>query len=529
MTTTADVIVAGAGHNALITAAYLSKAGYECLLLDARSIPGGGAATEEILGPGYQVDTCSTGHTIIRANPVLADDELGLHSRYGLTYVQPDPVAHLAFEDGEQFTQWLDLDDTCEEIARFSDKDAEAYRTLIDEYDEIKGVFGRARMTPPGFGPSLEQLLLEHPRGAIWLRRASISAAEVIRREFDDPHVQDFLAWQAFQTLVPLDAAGSGINVYSILFGRQRNSWSVPIGGSGSLTNALVRFLEDHGSSVLCDRRVSSLVLEDGRCVGVETDDGERYLARKAVLSTIHVKHLVDMAPHETWGEEFVYGVDTYDVGMSGMAAYFATSAPPLFPTPRGDRSAVSAGTIVSMQHVIDLGRAVRDRRPYEGPAVPWMLVATPTLADPDRAPQGHHTVKFLTPQVYELPDGVDSWEQHKEVMAERQLEHLRRFAPNLTDERILARYIKSPDDIAAGNPHMIRGAFHGGDRSYAFSGPRRPVPRFADHRLPIPGLYQTGATTSVGGSITGVPGRNAAQVLLTDLGDDPSEVFQPL
>jgi hypothetical protein len=107
-----------------------------------------------------------------------------------------------------------------------------------------------------------------------------------------------------------------------------------------------------------------------------------------------------------------------------------------------------------------------------------------------------------------------------------RQLEHVRRFVPALSDEHIITSYVKSPADIEASNQHMIRGAFHGGDRSYAFSGKNRPVPGWADHRMPIPGLYQTGGTTSVGGSVTGVPGRSAATVMLSDLGHDPEEVM---
>jgi phytoene dehydrogenase-like protein len=524
MTTTADIVVAGGGHNSLITAAYLTKAGHECLVLDARPIPGGGAATEELIGPGYRIDSCSTGHTLIRLNPLLMNDELGLHSDYGLEYFEPDPVAHVGFPDGEQISQWLDLDRTCEEIARFSERDAQSYRRMVAEYDEVKQIFGRSRVTPPGFGPTLQEMLLEHPRGRIWLRRNAISAWDVIRREFEDRHVRAFMCWQAFQTLVPLDAAGSGTNAYSIIFGRQRHSWSIPRGGSGALTEALTRFLEDNGSTVLCDRRVIRLVLEDGRCTGVETDDGERYLADTAVLSTIHVKHLVDMAPADAWGEEFVYGAETYDVGVPGMAAYFATDAPPLFETPRGTRMAVSAGTVGWPEEVIELGRAVRDRRPLDG--IPWLLVATPTLVDPDRAPEGHHTVKLLSPQTLEVPERYADWEERKEDLAGRQLEHVRRFIPNLSDEHILARFVKSPLDIERTNPHMINGAFHGGDRSYAFSGPNRPVPGWSDHRMPIPGLYQTGGTTSVGGSITGIPGRNAAMVMLHDLGHDPEEVM---
>jgi phytoene dehydrogenase-like protein len=133
--------------------------------------------------------------------------------------------------------------------------------------------------------------------------------------------------------------------------------------------------------------------------------------------------------------------------------------------------------------------------------------------------------VKLLSPQAWELPEG-ETWETYKEQVADRQLEHVRRFAPNLTDDKIVARFVKSPADIERSNPHMIHGAFHGGDRSLPFSGRMRPVPGWADHRTPIPGLYQTGGTTHPGGSITGAPGRNAATVLLTDLGKDPEEVM---
>ena len=107
MTSSADIVVAGAGHNSLLTACYLAKAGYRCVVLDARSIPGGGAATEELLLPGFGIDTCATGHTMIRVNPALLHDELGLIADYGLRYVEPDPVEQVAFPDGEQLTMWL--------------------------------------------------------------------------------------------------------------------------------------------------------------------------------------------------------------------------------------------------------------------------------------------------------------------------------------------------------------------------------------------------------------------------------------
>lgn len=301
-------------------------------------------------------------------------------------------------------------------------------------------------------------------------------------------------------------------------------SWSIPQGGSGMLVSALTSFLEDHGGQILCGRQVSRLVIEDGRCVGVETAAGDRYLARRAVVSTIHIKHLVDMADADLWGEGFVYGAETYDVGMSGYAGYYVLDRAPEFVGPKGVRSAVSAGAAPWLEDVIAVGRAAKDHVPFT-PDNPWLLMATPTLVDPQRAPAGHHTVKIMGAHTWEIPPGRD-WSEYKHEVLDRALEVLRPHVPALASEHILQSLVKSPADIEHANQHMVRGAFHGGDRSSTFSGSHRPVPGWAAHRMPIPGLYQTGGTTSIGGSITGVPGRNAAQVLLTDLGRDPGDVM---
>jgi phytoene dehydrogenase-like protein len=524
MTYDADIVVAGAGHNSLLTACYLAKAGYRCLVLDARPIPGGGAATEELLLPGFGIDTCATGHTMIRVNPALSQDELGLTANYGLRYAEPDPVEHVAFPDGEQFTMWLDRDRTAEEVARFSKADAAAYLRLLDEYDQVKHIFSQAQFTPVGFGPSLEQRLADHPQGKIWARRRQLSAVQVVRHEFESRHIQAFLLWMAFQVFQPADEPGSGVLPYAQTFGRQQRSWSIPIGGSGQLTAALTGYLADHGGTVICDQRVTRLLLEDGRCAGVETEDGTQYRAGSAVVSTIHVKHLRDMAPADSWPAEFHYGIDTYDVGVPGFATYYATTAPPEFQTPDGPRTAVSAGLAGWPEDVIQMGADLRAGRFMPEPA--WLLVATPTLVDPGRAPAGQHTVKLLSPQTYELPEGAGGWETVKREHSRRTLERLRQAAPGFTDDVILASLVKSPADIEELNPHMIHGAFHGGNRGPAFSGALRPAPGWASHRMPIAGLYQTGGTTHPGGSITGAPGRNAAIVLLQDLGHDPAAIM---
>src|SRR2546421_9465289 len=170
MAETFDFVVAGAGHNALIAAAYLTKAGFECGVLDSRPILGADTATEELTLPGFRHDTCSTAHNLIQASPTLRDDELRL-GEYGLEYLQPDPVVHIPFPDGTSLTQWRDLDRTCAEFARFSRADAEAYRRMMSEYDAAKGAFGAYRYTPVGWGPSLQDRLAALPDGNRWLRR----------------------------------------------------------------------------------------------------------------------------------------------------------------------------------------------------------------------------------------------------------------------------------------------------------------------------------------------------------------------
>ena len=522
----ADVVVAGAGHNSLIAAAYLTLAGRRCLVLDARATPGGGVASEELLLPGFRLDSCSTGHTLIQTNPLLVDDELGLIAERGLTYLQPDPVAHVVFPDGESLTMWLDLERTCEEIARFSRADEQAYRRLLSEYDAVKDVFNRLRFTPVGLGPSAEELLQGRDGEARWRRRAAMSAWDVIRHEFESRHVRAFMLWMAFQTGQPVDSAGSGPLAYSIIFGRQRRSWTIPRGGSGELARALVEVIQDGGGEVVCNSRVVELIISEGRCAGVVTQDGTRHVAREAVLSTIHVKDLIGMAPVALWDEDFRYGIETYEPGVSAFAAHYATTEPPRYPTRDGQAlEVVSAGVTGWPEDVVRMGRDVCEGRLVHDGA--WLLFPAPSVADPTRAPAGHHTVKILGMQPYDPGGGPGAWERLRDGIAAEHLSHLRRAAPNLVDETILAELIVSPVDLERSNPHMWHGTFHGGDRSLANSGSLRPAPGWAQHRMPIPGLYQTGGTTHPGGSVTGGPGRNAAIVMLSDLGEDLDAVVK--
>jgi phytoene dehydrogenase-like protein len=518
-----DIVVAGAGHNSLIAAAYLAKSGYRCLVLESRAMIGGGVKTAQLTLPGFHHDTCSSAHVLIQDSPILRNDELGL-SKYGLEYIFPDPVVHLPFPDGSYITQWRDIDRTCEEFARFSKKDADAYRRMMAEYEEMLPLFVAASYTPIGFGKSLQEVLAQHPKGKIWQRRFGMSAWEIIRDNFEDEHCRAFMVWMAYQTVEPPEASATGRLAYAICAGRQRWSWTTPKGGSGALTQALAQLIEAHGGTILTKKTVTRLILENNKCQGVECSDGTSYRAEKAVLSTIHIKHLVDMAPKEAFGEEFIEGVETWKAGITLFVTHYATKEPPKFPIAHGTITSVAAGTMATSDRGLRVGYDFARRAINVDD--PPLLVVCSSLADPSRAPEGMHTIKVIGNQPYDIPEGPEHWDKIKNEVSDANLKYLRRFAPNLTDDKILARIVESPLDLERMNAHNWHGTCHGGAQNAAQSGAMRPMPGWAQHRMPIPGLYQTGATTYPGASVSGGPGRNAATVMLKDFGKSIDEVI---
>ena len=518
-----DVVVAGAGHNSLVTAAYLAKAGFRCLVLEARERVGGDTSSQELTLPGFVHDTCSTAHNLIQASPMLRDRELPL-DEYGLEYLQPDPVVHVPFPDGAWLTQWRDPDRTREEFARFSKRDADAFEQMLRDYDAVAPVFGRYRQTPIGAGPPLDELLAAHPDGGRWLRRQAMSAWDVVADAFEDEHTRAFMLWMAFMTVQPVDRPETGALASSLLFGRQRHSWTLPRGGSGALPAALARFVEAHGGTILTGRRVTALVIDRGRCVGVQTEDGERHLAGRAVLSTLHIKHLVEMAPSEAWGEDFLAGVDTWRPGVSMFVTHYATTEPPRYAVDGATIESVASGIPTSVDRMLRVGGEFH--RGLVAIDDPVLLVLSATVEDATRAPAGRHTLKVVGFQPYELPGGAERWDELKEDVSAANLAQLRRYAPNLTDDVILASDVESPLDLERFNAHNWHGSCHGGDMGPAQSGTLRPAYGWAGHHTPIEGLYQTGATTHPGGSVSAAPGRNAAAVMLEDLGANVGEVL---
>ena len=509
-----DVVVIGAGHNSLVTAAYMAKAGFRTIVLEGRPEIGGGAKHAELTLRGFKHDTCSANHANFLSNPAMKELKL---PDYGLEYFRPDPIRHNPFPDGTGITIWKDFDRTYESIAQHSKKDAETYRRMADEADEFRKTRPSRRERgiedrPIGWEGDTPESPAPPPSG-MWQRRMAMSKWAVIRHNFEHEHVQTFMigGWP-----VDLNQHNTGLRAYPT---RNPAGPATPKGGAGMLPIALARCIEAHGGVVLTNKPTVQLIIEGGRCVGVECADGSKYRASRAVVSTVHIKRLVDLAPKGLWGEDFLEGVATFNTGSSGLNTLYATTEPVVYPAPGGGTvTPVHSRTLYSPVRALHFDLELHTGEVDMEDCI--LHVVQPSVVDVTRAPEGMHTVRVLGRQPYNLLDGgPQRWDEIKEKVADAHLRALQRHAPSLTDDKILARFVISPLDIERMNPGMWHGSCHGGTDGPAQRGALRPVPGWAQHRMPIPGLYQTGGTTHPEGGVRGRPGRNAAMVILKDLG----------
>lgn len=520
-----DIVVAGAGHNSLAATAYLVTAGYKCIVLEGRPMIGGGTVTTSLTLAGFQEDVCSSVHSAIQHNPMLRDHEIDLRP-YGLEYIVPDPVFHMPFADGSSITLWRDEQRTAAEFAKYSKKDAATYLRLLKESEPLGHVFGQLNFNPPGFVKPMMDLLGELPQGGVWKRRMAQSAWENIRENYEDEHARAFIMAVAFTRLIAPTMQMGGVAAYGI-YGEQRSGRPAPKGGSGKLAQALAQYVEDRGGVILTNKGVEKLIVEHGRCVGVECVDGSSYRARKAVLSSMHVKDMIHMAPAKLWGDDFIQGVNLWQGEASSVfMSHYALTEPPRFPLSDGKMIApVESLILSSAERMIKMIANFAVGEPeFEDPA---MATSCMTIDDPTRAPAGLHTLYLLSYAPFNLKQSAKHWDEIKEEAADHYLAQLRRFAPNLTDDKILGRFCETPLDIWRRDPVFWHGSIHGGLMAPSQAGAMRPVPGWADYRMPIPGLYQTGATTHPGGSVSAAPGRNAVMVMLKDFGTSIPEVLR--
>jgi phytoene dehydrogenase-like protein len=518
-----DIIFAGAGHNNLLTAAYAARAGFKVLVLEGAARIGGDTTSEELTLPGFIHDPCATAHNLIQSNPLMRGNELEL-DRYGLRYLFPDPVFTMPFLDGSCMTMWRDVDRTCAELARFSSADADAYRRLLADWDLMAAVVNEEREHAPKPPPQVEARTLASALGAEMLAVRRATALDVIKERFEDEHVRAFLAWIAFMTLQPLDEPETGLLAFALVAGRQRFSWILPEGGSIRLPLALAGIIEERGGTILASKPITRIQLQGERATAVETADGLVYEARKAIVSTIHVKHLPRIVGEEHLPADYLAGVARWKPNLTMFVSHYALSEAPRFGDGEGSRASVTMGALESLDAYGAMLAAFRAGRvEVEQPVI---LALTPTVIDSTRAPSGQHTFKVVGFLPYELAEGPEHWDDIKKEVSNQLFDRLSRLSPNLSRRIVLGEHIDSPLDLERRNAANWRGSCHGGANSPDQSGYFRPVEGWSSYRTPIAGLYQNGACTHPGGSVSGLPGRNCAEVLLRDLGSSLEEAI---
>ncbi|HET8663687.1 MAG TPA: NAD(P)/FAD-dependent oxidoreductase [Nocardioides sp.] len=505
----AEIVVVGAGHNSLVCAAYLAKAGLEVLVLEASPTVGGNTRTEELTLPGFAHDSCSSAHVLIQNNPLIRDDELGLMSEQGLRYLVTDPAVVLPQADGDVLVMHPDLEATCAELARWSDRDAAAFGTMIETWR------GRLAAAHGRWSSNLPQ-----PRDAItgeYLRLRERSAWDVVHETFEHPVVRSFVLWMAMATIQDPRRPGTGFLPSSLAAGRVDYGWTTPVGGSQALPDALVRVVEQQGGWVVCSAPVAEIEVDGSGTQAVRTADGRRVEVARAVVAGGHLAQLAGMVTGSAPSADLVAARDSWRPGLSVLAVHAALSSDLSFGTAGIASTAAGLGTTEGMARHIDRHDAgeLEDEDP-------WLLVVNQTVVDPDRAPDGA-TFKILTMAPYELADGR-TWSEVKDAYGERLVSLVAARCAGLDPRSILSMRTESPVDVAGHNPHNLGGSCHGGE--FLIEG--RVVPGWMRYDTDIPGLFVTGATTHPGGSVSGRPGRNAARTVLTTLGLDPLQVMGP-
>lgn len=512
-----DALFIGAGHNALVCAGYLAKAGYRVIMLERRPVPGGAVVTEEIV-PGYKFDLGGSAHILIHHTPIVRDLEL---ARYGLEYVDVDPLFFAPFPDGRHITIWKDLDRTCESIAAVSPRDAEAYRHFVEEWRPVAEGMVASFMHPPTPRHLLKHLVIGSRLGRRRLERMTDllrGYGQVIRQTFESPYVQAVIGWMAAQSGPP------PTEPFSAPFALWHPMYHVsgikrPRGGSGMLTRALAAMIESHGGEVRTDAAVDRILIERGKAVGVETADGQRITGR-AVVSGAHIHTTMRMLGDQLPGKaRSLLSRSRIGNGFGMILRCAMRELPDYTALPSGGGKSAGAHHRALQFICPDLAyleRAYADflaGKPSEDPA---LIAMTFSAVDPSLAPPDHH-VMFLWGQYYpyELASG-ESWEDIGDRVADRMLDKLAEYAPNAKDA-VIDRLVETPLYLEQ-TLGLLRGNVMHLEMSVDQMFMMRPALSMSNYRGPLPGLYLTGASTHPGGGIMGSAGRNAAQVLLRDL-----------
>ncbi len=521
MTDMYDIAIVGGGHNGLVCACYLARAGLKVVVLERRAIVGGAVCTEDDIIPGYKIDVGSSAHIMIHLTPVVRELEL---EKFGLEYIECDPFAFapLPGDEGAIYF-WRDVEKTCESIARVHSRDAESYRRFVCEWGALnEGVF-EAFLKPPTMMNLGRHMVFrrnsEKTPPVEMVRKLMTSYGALVRETFEHEGLRAALCWLAAQSGPPPgeSATGDFLGWHSMI---HKSGVKRPRGGSGQLTQALARSLEHHGGEVRLSAAVERIEVADGAAIGVVLMGGERIRARR-IVSNAHVRTtFLQLVGAENLPGDLAKRVRDIRIGNGfGMIVRCAVSELPNYRAAPsgGEASACHQGLQLLCPSLQYLDNAYADYlrgRPSKHPAA---LAMTFSAVDPTLAPAGRHTL-FIWGQYYpyELADGIE-WDSIAEREADKLIDVVNEYAPNVRGS-ILDRFIQTPLDLERrlgllrGNVMHVEMSF---DQMFMF----RPLPELSTYRTPIQNLYLTGASTHPGGGVFAPSGRNTAHVILQDIG----------
>lgn len=520
--TNPDVIVVGAGHNTLTTACYLAANGLGVLVLEKNAIPGGGQISKQVTLPGFIHDTHATAVVHLQGHPLLKNDELGLKAKFGLKFAYPDSSFMTLFDDGDSIACFLDVDRTCAEIAKFSQKDAEAYRDMAAMMASLGPMIAMSMATPPMKFGQFISFLEQSDVGEEMLMVMMRSSYDIIVERFEHPKVRlHFLKWMAEMSCSPEDKT-TGMTLLFLIYSSHHNPAGCVVGGTIELTNSMIRCIEHYGGEVRCNSPVKQIINEGGRAKGVVLADGQRLYAKKAVVAAIHPFDLGDMVP----GLDAALTSRAKKLDLSTYGGVLINAALKEAPKWKAGKQPEDCLCVnyVDYTSFEDFRRTFDELKYGELPTHFCAYTSVHSLYDPTRAPAGNHTFYMYGFAPLHLKHG--NWDDVKEARADWMMERVARYAPNLGGDNILARHVDSPLDMYRHTPSLRYGDNVGiAMYLYQFFG-RRPTPALAQYRVPgAEGLYLSGPFMHPGGGLTG-GGRATAIRVLDDLKVDYKKVI---
>jgi phytoene dehydrogenase-like protein len=521
---TRDAIVVGGGHNGLVCAAYLGRAGLDVLVLERRELVGGAAVTEE-LWPGYRVSTAAYVVSLL-VPAVVRELEL---EHFGYRVYPLDP-AYFAPFDGRGILMWDEPQRAAQEIARFSARDAGAFIDYSDTLSELAALMRPLLLKVP---PSPAMRSFDDLKAAIGLtgfvgrRRASLarvvdlmtmSVADFLEEYFESEEVKGALGFGG--TIGAWGGPMSPGSAYVLLHHRigevagMRGAWGFVRGGMGALSEAIAASARARGVEVRTSAEVGSIDVVNGRARGVTLRTGESIRAR-AVISCAHPHTtFLSLVGRQHLPEDLVEQVRHFRTRGSTVKVNMAISELPSLSAMPGREPGPQHPEFVITPSIPYLERAWDDAkygRPAEHPMVDCVI---PSTKDDTLAPEGTYVLTaFVQYAPYELAEG--SWDDHREPFGDRVLAKISEYAPGFADS-VIHREVLTPIDLEERFGLVGGNIFHGEmslDQMFSL----RPSPRAGSYATPIAGLYLCGSGAHPGGGVMGAAGRNAATVVLRD------------